>query len=61
MNENSEESPERLAYYERIRADNLAPLWQVFNTLITKEPKSDCQAHLWRYSMLRERILEAGN
>ena len=61
MNENSEESPDRLAYYKRIRADNLAPLWQVFNTLITKEPKSDCQAHLWRYSMLRERILEAGN
>ena len=42
-------SSERIAYYERIRDDNLAPLWQVFNSLITKQPKSDCQAHLWRY------------
>ena len=61
IHDNPNESPERLAYYERIRDDNLAPLWQVFNSLITKQPKSDCQAHLWRYSVLRERLLEAGN
>ena len=61
IDENPNESPERLTYYERIRDDNLAPLWQVFNSLITKQPKSDCQAHLWRYSVLRERLLEAGN
>lgn len=60
LKEAPEESAERLAYYERIRGDNLAPLWQVFSTLITKEPASDCQAHLWPYALLRDRIMEAG-
>jgi len=61
LHETPTESPERLAYYDRIRGDNLAPLWQVFSTLITKEPKSDCRAHIWRYEMLRDRLMEAGN
>jgi len=61
LHETPTESPERLAYYDRIRGDNLAPLWQAFSTLITKEPKSDCRAHIWRYEMLRDRLMEAGN
>lgn len=61
MHQDPEETPQRLAYYDRIRKDNLAPLWQVFNTLITKHPKSECRAHLWDYATLRERLLEAGD
>ena len=61
INEAPAETPERLAYYERIRKDNLAPLWTVFAKLLTAEPKSDCQPHIWRYADLRERLLEAGN
>lgn len=61
MNETPSESPERLEFYDRIRDDNLAPLWQVFSSLITKEPKSNCQAHLWSYKLLRKRLLEAGD
>jgi gentisate 1,2-dioxygenase len=60
IHDTPEESSERLAYYDRIRGDHLAPLWQVLSTLITKEPKSDCRAHLWRYARLRECLMEAG-
>jgi gentisate 1,2-dioxygenase len=61
LHETPTESPERLTYYDRIRGDNLAPLWQVFSTLITTEPKSDCRSHIWRYKMLRDRLMEASN
>ena len=61
LHETPTESPERLTCYDRIRGDNLAPLWQVFSTLITTEPKSDCRSHIWRYKMLRDRLMEASN
>ncbi len=47
-------------YSEKIAKQNLAPLWKVMSSLITKEPKSNCQAHLWRYSEIRPALMEAG-
>ena len=42
MHKDPEETPERTAYYDRIGAHNLAPLWTVFRELVTPEPVSAC-------------------
>ena len=51
---------EREAFYERIDPQNLTPLWSVMSGLITPEPKSGCEAHLWRYDDVRPALMEAG-
>jgi len=48
-------------YSEKIAKQNLAPLWNVMSSLITPTPKSDCQAHLWRYDDIRPALKEAGD
>ena len=54
------ETPERKAFYARIDKHNLTPLWSVLSALITPEPKSACQAALWRFDTIRAAMLEAG-
>jgi gentisate 1,2-dioxygenase len=54
-------TPEREAFYDKIATRNLAPLWQVLHTLVTKEPHSDCQPYLWKYDEVRSLLGEAGN
>ena len=60
MTEKPAETPERLAFYEKIGREAYTPLWAVFSDIITPEPKSGCVAHLWRYPQAREWLLEAG-
>jgi gentisate 1,2-dioxygenase len=55
-----EETPERLAFYEKIDKLAMTPLWAVFSDIITPEPKSRCQPHLWHYDKAREFLLESG-
>lgn len=50
----------RNAYYERLRPNNLAPLWEVMANLITPTPKSGCRPAVWAYEAIREQIYEAG-
>ena len=52
--------PERQAYYERIAPLHLAPLWEVFGELITPQPRTPCEAHVWRYGEVRPHLLESG-
>jgi len=47
-------------YTKKIASQNLAPLWNVMSDLITKQPKSDCQPHLWQYEKVRPALMEAG-
>ena len=54
-------TPERQAFYDAIETQNLAPLWESLAGLITPEPKSDCQAVMWRYAEVRERLMQAGD
>jgi len=61
MTEKPAETPERLAFYEKIGREAYTPLWAVFSDIITPEPKSGCVAHLWRYAQAREWLLEAGS
>lgn len=51
---------ERKAFYGRIDASNLAPLWEVLHTLVKREPRSAAVPALWRYDEIRPFILEAG-
>jgi gentisate 1,2-dioxygenase len=51
---------ERAAFYDRIGAQNMTPLWEVLHALVPTQPQSHAQAAIWRYSELREQVLEAG-
>jgi len=55
------ESSEREAYYEKISADCLTPLWSVMSQLVTPQPTSSCVPYLWNYQSTREHLMEAGN
>ena len=54
------ETPERMAFYQKIGREAYTPLWAVFADIITPQPKSGCRAHLWRFAQAREWLLEAG-
>ena len=53
-------SPERQDYYRRIAPLGLAPLWESFGNLITREPAQACVPYQWRYAELRGLLLESG-
>ncbi len=55
-----QQTPERLAFYDKIDGENLTALWNVMGALITPEPKSACAPHLWRFDAIRAYMLEAG-
>ncbi|MCZ6604573.1 MAG: gentisate 1,2-dioxygenase [Alphaproteobacteria bacterium] len=51
----------RAAYYDKIGAHDMAPLWEVLHKLVTPEPTTRCVPHLWRWADVRPYILEAGD
>ncbi len=53
-------SAERRAFYEKLAEKNLAPLWEVLGRLVTTEPATACVPAMWRYSDIRQFLLEAG-
>lgn len=55
----SDKSAAREAFYRAIEPESLRALWSVMGNIITPQPTSDCQPFLWRYSAVRERLLEA--
>jgi len=57
---NPTDTAERLAFYERIGRNNLAPLWTSLAKLVTPEPQSACEPASWRFSDIRAAMLEAG-
>ena len=50
---------ERRAYYERIRALSLSPLWESLHALVPREPNSPCVPALWRYAQVKPFIMES--
>ncbi|WP_439639975.1 gentisate 1,2-dioxygenase [Nevskia sp.] len=50
----------RRAYYDRIAAHGLTPLWEVLGALVPPSPRSPVQPAIWRYAELREQVMEAG-
>jgi gentisate 1,2-dioxygenase len=60
MEPNVQQTPERLAFYNKIDRANLSALWNVMGALITPEPRSSAQPALWRFADIRNYMLEAG-
>lgn len=49
----------RQAYYARIRALHLTPLWETLHALVPREPQSPCVAALWRYEAIKPFLMES--
>jgi gentisate 1,2-dioxygenase len=56
----AKDTPERRAFYEKISKQNMTPLWTVMSGLITPEPKSKCRPFGWKFSEIRDAMMEAG-
>ena len=50
----------RNAFYQRLRRENMTPLWEVLGALVPPTPATPCVAALWRYESVRPYLLEAG-
>ncbi len=50
----------RHAFYERIDALHMTPLWEVLGALVPPAPASPVAAFAWRYDELRPHVMEAG-
>ena len=50
----------RAEFYERIAAQNMAPLWEVLGQLLSRTPVTQAVPHLWRYDAVRPFIIESG-
>lgn len=51
---------ERQAFYDRIATRNMAPLWEVFRSLVRREPTPAARPVVWHYDEIRDDILESG-
>src|SRR5262249_41370334 len=50
----------REAFYERIAKQDMAPLWKVMKSVVTKEPVTRCVPHVWHYNDVKSLVLESG-
>jgi gentisate 1,2-dioxygenase len=53
-------TPERDAFYEGIRAFNLAPLWERLHSLVTAEPVTPVLPAIWHYRDVRSCLMQSG-
>ncbi len=56
-----DQTPARLAFYERISQKHLTPLWLSLANLVTPEPVSGCQPAAWSFADIRAAMIEAGS
>ena len=50
----------RAAFYRRIDALNLTPLWEVLHGLVPQRPTTPCVPALWKYDAVRPFLMESG-
>src|SRR5215469_1699978 len=61
MDASPNRTPEREAFYREIAPHNLAPLWDVLHTVVTKEPVSPAKPAIWHYDAeVREYLMRTG-
>ena len=53
-------SEARAEFYERLRKEELAPLWEVLSALVPKLPRSPAVFAKWSYQTIEPLLLEAG-
>jgi gentisate 1,2-dioxygenase len=51
----------RQAYYDRIDKYDMAPLWKVMESVVTKEPVTHCVPVIWRFKDIRAMVMESGD
>jgi gentisate 1,2-dioxygenase len=51
---------EREAFYDRIGAHNMAPLWERLHGLVTPQPTTPCQPAIWHYRDIRPYLMQSG-
>ena len=56
----STDTVEREAWYEKIKAYQLSPLWRFLSTLVTPVPRGACVPYLWKFAEVEPFVLEAG-
>ena len=57
----ADETPARLAFYERISRQHMTPLWVSLANFVTPEPVSACQPAAWSFTDIRAAMMEAGD
>jgi len=60
MNQPADLHGARTAYYERIAAMHMTPLWESLSALVPESPDSPCVPALWRYEDVRPWLLRSG-
>jgi gentisate 1,2-dioxygenase len=60
MEQAAARTPEREAFYQRIAASNLAPLWERLHGLVTAQPVTPCLPAIWHYRDVRPYLMQAG-
>src|SRR5258708_5692799 len=50
----------REAYYDRISKFDMAPLWKVMKSVVTKEPVTRCVPVIWHYDDVKSLVMESG-
>ena len=51
---------EREAFYRRIGALHVTPLWEQMNALVPRTPATPCAPALWKYDEVRPHLMESG-
>ncbi|MEX0729611.1 MAG: gentisate 1,2-dioxygenase [Aquisalimonadaceae bacterium] len=54
-------SPERRAFYERIDAHNMTPLWESLHSLVPLHPQSRAVPAQWRFEDIRPFVMEGAD
>src|SRR5882762_9191968 len=60
MEQAAARTPEREAFYDRIGAYNMAPLWERLHGLVTAQPTTPCLPAIWRYREIRPYLMQSG-
>src|SRR5947207_11441817 len=60
MEQAAARTPEREAFYDRIGAYNMAPLWERLHGLVTAQPTTPCQPAIWHYREIRPYLMQSG-
>jgi gentisate 1,2-dioxygenase len=50
----------REEFYQRISKRDMAPLWKVMSSVVTKEPVTRCVPHVWHYDDVKSLVMESG-
>ena len=50
----------RSDFYQRLRPENLAPLWEVLAALVTPTPNTPAVPAVWSFERIRPMLMEAG-